>query len=65
MGYYKNLIIARQVEEPDRFRKNARRETYKAPSVVTDKRTLVTLVWLVVIFGVTSVLLTILVAWMS
>lgn len=58
MGYYKNLIIAQQVEEPDRTRKARRRETYKEPEMVTDRRTINILLWSTITFGLTTVILT-------
>mgnify|MGYP006889505756 CR=1 FL=1 len=64
MGYYQNLIIARQVEEPDRNRKGKRRETYRDPEVITTRRTLVFLLGSAMFFGATSVVLTVWVAWL-
>ena len=63
MGYFKNLEIAQQVEEPDRIivplyeRKTRRRITYRAPEVVTDRRTLVILFGSSIFFSITTVVL--------
>lgn len=65
MGYYKNLEIELQVEEPDRIivplyeRKTRRRITYRAPEVVTDRRTLVILFGSSIFFSITTVILTV------
>lgn len=65
MGYYKNLEIELQVEEPDRIivplyeRKTRRRVTYKTPEVVTDRRTLGILFGSSIFFSLTTVILTI------
>lgn len=64
MGYYKNLIIAQQVEEPDRTRKARRRETYKEPEVVTDRRTMTILLGATFTFGLSTILLLVWVAWL-
>lgn len=58
MGYYKNLIIERQTEVADRKRKG-RRETYREPDVITDKRTLIFLTVSASFFSITTVILTI------
>ena len=64
MGYFKNLEIAQQVEEPDRGiyipladRKIRRRATYRAPEVVTDRRTLTLLLGSSIFFSLTTVVL--------
>ena len=66
MGYYKNLEIARQVEEADRKtwvplpeRRIRRRVTYRSPEVVTDRRTLIILLGSSVFFSITTVVLSI------
>lgn len=69
MGYYKNLEIAYQVEEPDRItvplyeRKTRRRVTYRSPEVITDRRTLIILLGSSSFFSITTVILTIALAW--
>jgi hypothetical protein len=71
MGYYKNLIIAQQVEEPDRIkvplpdRKIRRRVSYKSPEVVTDRRTLLILIGSSVFFSATTIGLVIVIAWIA
>ena len=69
MGYFKNLEIAQQVEEADRGiviplyeRKTRRRVTYRAPEIVTDRRTLVILFGSSVFFSISTVVLTIVLA---
>jgi hypothetical protein len=64
MGYYKNLIIANQVEEADRFRSAKRRTTYRRPEIVTDKRTMIILLGSSMFFSITTILLAIWVAWL-
>ena len=68
MGYYKNLEIAGQVEEADRRdpimfplyeRKIRRRVTYRAPEVITDRRTLTILLGSSIFFSSTTIILSI------
>ena len=66
MGYYQNLIIARQVEEPDRPVNARRRTTWQGNNdVVTDKRTLVFLLGTSMFFAVTTIGLVIVIAWIA